>query len=103
YCELMKWNEVYVSRILKCDSTEKTLAIWEEMQNKAFISYKVDPKMINASISDFKELSIEDQKRFLIEILDKNQLYVNFSEINDADYTISDIDKKINYAFYGEV
>jgi hypothetical protein len=41
------------------------------MQKKAFISYKVDPKSINENISDFKELSLKDQKRFLIEILDK--------------------------------
>ena len=46
---------------------------------------------------------IKDQKRFLIEILDKNQLYVNYSEIDDKDYNISDTDKKLNKMFYGEV
>ncbi len=73
------------------------------MQKKAFIRYKVDPKSINENISDFKELSLKDQKRFLIEILDKNQLYVNYSEIDDKDYNISDTDKKLNKMFYGEV
>jgi len=56
-------------------------------------SYKVDIKAVdeNAPSSakatagkiDFDDLSIEDQKRFLLECLDKNHLYVNYSEIDD--------------------
>jgi len=103
YCELMELNEAYINKIKKVDTTKEILSIWEEMQKKAFISYKVDPKSINENISDFKELSLKDQKRFLIEILDKNQLYVNYSEIDDKDYNISDTDKKLNKMFYGEV
>lgn len=48
------------------------------------------------------ELSISDQKRLLVETLDKNQLYVNYSEIDDKDYQVSESDKKINRMFYGE-
>lgn len=103
YCELMEENEAFISRIQKAQTTEELATIWEEMQQKAFISYKVDPKSINEAISDFKELSLDDQKRFLIEILDKNQLYVNYSEIEDKDYEVSETDKKLNKMFYGEV
>ena len=46
-------------------------------------------------------LGLADQKRFLLEILDKNQLYVNLSEIDDADYQVSDEDKRLNRQFYG--
>ncbi len=48
-------------------------------------------------------MSIKDQKTLPIEILDKNQLYVNYSEIDDKDYKVSDTDKKLNKMFYGEV
>jgi len=34
--------------------------------------------------------------------LDKNQLYVNLSEIDDARFKISGQDKAMNKAFYGE-
>ncbi|AHC14500.1 hypothetical protein L21SP2_1095 [Salinispira pacifica] len=71
------------------------------MQDKAFISYKVDIKTINASIDEFEKLPFKDQKRFLIETLDKNMLYVPYSEIDDVDYSISDEDKKLNHKFYG--
>ena len=98
----MEWNEAYISEIKKAKTTKELIALWEEMQKKAFISYKVDPKTINANISGFKELSIGEQKRFLIETLDKNQLYVNYSEIDDKDYQVSETDKKINRMFYGD-
>jgi len=34
--------------------------------------------------------------------LDKNQLYVNLSEIDDSDFGVSEKDKKLNRLFYGE-
>jgi len=46
-------------------------------------------------------LSIGDQKRFLFECLDKNHLYVNYSEIDDGEYVVSERDKKLNEDFYG--
>ena len=39
-------------------------------------------------------------KNYLLEIIDKNQLYVNYSEIEDVRYKISEEDKALNYSFY---
>ncbi len=103
YLELMELNEVYINKIKYAKTSKELITIWEEMQCKAFISYKIDSKIVNSYITEFKKLSIEEQKRLLIEILDKNQLYVNYSEINDIDYQVTDIDKRINRMFYGEV
>ncbi|MFH0990348.1 MAG: site-specific DNA-methyltransferase [bacterium] len=100
--ELMHWNDAYISQIKKAKTTKELLAFWEEMQERAFISYKVDPETINDNIASFKELSLADQKRFLIEVLDKNQLYVNYSEIDDKEYGVSETDKILNRQFYGE-
>lgn len=101
YCELAKANQEYIDKIQEAKDTKSLLKIWKTMQDKAFISYKVDIKTINASIAEFEKLPLEDQKRFLIETLDKNMLYVPYSEIDDADYSISDEDKKLNHKFYG--
>lgn len=101
YCELMQHNEAYIDRIQKAKTTKDLRGIWNEMQDKAFISYKVDVKAINENISDFEKLNLDEQKRFLVEILDKNQLYVNYSEIDDKEYGVSEPDKKLNRKFYG--
>ena len=46
-------------------------------------------------------LSIDDQKRFLMELLDKNMLYVNLCDMDDAEFAVSDADKAFTKSFYG--
>ena len=100
YLELMKWNENFAERIQKARTKEELKNIWETMNKKAFLSYKVDIKTIDEHAKDFEDLSIEDQKRFLLECLNKNHWYVDYSEINDETYKVSEEDKKLNREFY---
>jgi len=100
YLELMKWNENFVEKIQAAKTKEELKNLWETMKEKAFLSYKVDIKTIDEHAKDFDDLSIEDQKRFLLECLDKNHLYVNYSEIDDEEYEVSEEDKKLNREFY---
>ncbi|MBO5829188.1 MAG: site-specific DNA-methyltransferase [Paludibacteraceae bacterium] len=100
YCELAKANQQFADDIEQASSTEELSTIWEQMQETGFLSWKVNPKEIDANAEDFTSLAIEDQKRFLIECLDKNLLYVPYSEIDNAEYGISENDKKINNQFY---
>lgn len=101
YCELAQANQVFVDAIQSAKSAEELLAIWNTMQEKAFLSYRVNPKAFDDSKNEFVELSLADQKKFLIETLDKNMLYVPLSEIDDETYEISDADKSLNKKFFG--
>lgn len=101
YCELAQANQVFIEAIQSAKSSDELLAIWSTMQDKAFLSYRVNPKAFDESKSEFIELSIEDQRKFLIETLDKNMLYVPLSEIDDETYSISDADKALNKKFFG--
>ncbi|GAW87548.1 adenine-specific DNA-methyltransferase [Bathymodiolus platifrons methanotrophic gill symbiont] len=103
YCELTQHNANIIDKIEQEDTTEALKSIWQEIEKTGFISYKINPETINENIHEFEALTIEEQKQFLIAVLDKNQLYVNYSEIEDEDYQISDEDKKLNKQFYGEV
>ena len=49
------------------------------------------------------EESLDNQKKFLMELLDMNLLYVNYHEIDDEEYGISDDDKLFTKSFYEEV
>ena len=100
YCELAKANQTFVDSITAATTTKQLATIWHTMQEKAFLSYQVDVASINASVHDFNALPIEDQKRFLIEVLDKNLLYVPLSEMDDKTYGISETDKALNRAFF---
>jgi len=100
YLELMKWNENFVEKIQKAKTKDELKKLWETMEEKAFLSYKVDIKTVDENAKDFEDLSIKNQKRFLFECLDKNHLYVNYSEIDDEEYGVSEEDKKLNKEFY---
>lgn len=100
YCELAKANQQFADDIEHASSSEELVTIWEQMQETGFLSWKVNPKEINANADDFTTLAIEDQKHFLIECLDKNLLYIPYSEIDNAEFGISESDKKINNQFY---
>ncbi|UYZ58171.1 hypothetical protein [Hymenobacter latericus] len=50
---------------------------------------------------EFAALPLPEQKRVLLDCLDKNRLYVNLSEMEDADYGLSATDIALNRTFYG--
>lgn len=94
-------NEAFVQKIKKTKDTKELLKIWEEMKKHAFLSYRVDEKLFDENLDEFKELSVEQQNKLLVECLDANNLYVNYSEMQDSQYDVSKEDKKINERFYG--
>lgn len=102
YCELMKFNEEAIEIINNAQDMHGLLKIWGEMCEKYFLDYNVEVKKFNDNVEEFKELQIGDQKKVLIEMLNKNQLYVNLSEINDSDFKVSKEDKELNKKFYSD-
>lgn len=100
YLELMQWNERYAKKILAAQDSDVIQSVWQEMRTKANLSYRLDLRRFNEAAKDFSDLSLEEQKRFLMEVLDKNQLYVNLSEMDDETYGISDDIKSLNRKFY---
>jgi adenine-specific DNA-methyltransferase len=103
YCELASANQRFVDAIEAATTTEQLKIIWADMQATGFLSWKVKPQEVDENISDFAELTLDDQKRFLIECLDKNLLYVPLSEINNKEFGISENDKNLNSDFYSIV
>jgi len=100
YLELKKYNQIFIENIEKAKNTDTLLKIWEQMKAKSFLNYNVDIKKQEEHIEDFKTLSLQDQKKHLCELLDKNQLYVNLSSLNDADFKCSEEEKKVTNDFY---
>ena len=100
YCELAKSNMELIEKIHSINNDKEITTLWEKIQEKGFISYKINPNNFDINQASFKELSLEDKKRFLIEVLDKNQLYVNFSEINDTDFNLPKEVKQFNSQFH---
>ena len=103
----MKYNEAFIERIQAAKNSKELLKIWQDMAEGSFLNWYVNPEMPEEAAKDFEaigkeENGLEKQKHRLAELLDKNQLYVNLSEIDDAQFKASKEDKALNKAFYGE-
>lgn len=100
YAELKNDAQDFKNAISEATTTEELLELFEMAKKSSFLSYRIDPKKLKQT--DFELLSLAEQKQILSEIIDNNNLYVNYSDIDDRDYRISDEDKKLNHAFYGK-
>ena len=108
YCELMKYNEAFMDKIQSAKTSKELVKIWKYIAENSFLNWYVNPEMPEDAVDDFIEIGeqangLEKQKKLLAELLNKNQLYVNLSEIDDEDFKVSDKDKKLNQSFYGGV
>ena len=70
------------------------------MKNVSFLNYNIDLKEQDKAIDELKTHSIEVQKQKLASILDKNQLYVSISNMEDAQYGVTQEEKEFTKAFY---
>lgn len=102
FFQLAKLNQTIVEEIEAATDDTTLSDIYGRMVKSGFISYKVNPADIDAAADDYAALSLNDKKRFLMEILDKNLLYVNYCDIDDEEFGISDEDKAFTRSFYRE-
>lgn len=100
YAEIKNDAQDFKNSIFEATTTEELLELFEIAKKSSFLSYRIDPKKLKAS--EFEKLSLAEQKQILSEIIDNNNLYVNYLDIDDIDYGISAQDKKLNHAFYGK-
>ena len=101
-CELMQYNQTYINNIQAAQSSEELVALWKDIAENSFLNWYVNEQMPQEAVKDFIAIDdVEKQKHLLAELLDKNQLYVNLSEIADVDFGVSEEDRALNGAFYG--
>ena len=100
YCELAAANQNFVDEIFAAESTDDLKKIWERMQQTGFLSWKVEPKQFEENAKAFEELSLDDQKLFLVECLDKNLLYIPLSEVDNDEFGLDSRDRELTRKFY---
>ena len=102
YCELKELNQDYIKQIQNAWSDPQLIELYNKISKSKFINSKVKPSDIESNVSDFESLSTESKRKLLIQLLDLNMLYVNYSDIDDEEYKVSDSDKSFNRSFYGD-
>ena len=102
YCELAELNQRFADRIQTAQAADLP-GLWQEMQQTGFISYCVRPQDIDPAAEDFAALPLDDRRALLMELLDKNQLYINRCDMEDETFAVPEADQAFTRSFYGEV
>lgn len=103
YAELMEKNQGYLKDLLAAKDINELDTVYKRMKVGADFDFRVDLDKYEND-AERKTLPFAEQKRLLVKLLDKNQLYYNFNNIDDADVRdlISDNDYQFNQSFYGK-
>ena len=100
YAELMEKNQGYLKDLQKSESIQELMEVYNRMKENADIDFRLDLEKFEEEINNFN--SLDERRRELVRILDKNQLYYNYANIDDANVRdlISDNDYEFNKSFY---
>lgn len=102
YCELKKLNDNYIEKILS--ATGKDLGnIYDEISKSVFVNFNTSLQILNKNKEEFNNLDLESQRKILIDILDMNMLYQNYSDMEDNKYNTLAEDAIFNKSFYEEI
>lgn len=105
YCELAKWNEKAKEEIQNAKDLPALVKLFDTLYEKYFLNYNVKIKDFKDKIvkeENFKKLTLSQQKKMFLTMLDLNQMYVNEGEMADKKYGISTEDQKLTKAFYSK-
>lgn len=102
YCELLEQNNSLINEIKEANDKNIT-KLYEKITNSSLaLNYKLNPETLKniKNIELFNALDLDDKKKILIEFLDKNLLYINYSEIEDKEKNVSAEDIEFTKSFY---
>lgn len=99
YCELKENGQELVNYVL--DANENSIdEIKEKIINDDRIISYITKNEIKKADEEFNNLSLEEKKKALITLIDKNKLYINYSDIDDMNYKVTKDEKSFTKSFY---
>lgn len=99
YCELLE-NGTELLEKIECSTEENILAIRDEIIEDHRIIPQITKEEFKEVQSEFEDLDFINKKKILSKLIDKNKLYVNLSDIDDENYSVTENDKKFTKSFY---
>ena len=100
YFELKKYNQEYIDRIMEATSLKELEDIYVEMRNNAFLKFWFDRSHFEKD-EDFRQLDLDGRKEALADVLDENQLYLNYADMGDTRHKVTADEKVLTDKFYG--
>lgn len=101
--EIAQHNEIAKEKIINAKNYEEIKNYFEEICDKFFLRYNLNIKEFEEKIiesEEFKNLDLEKQKEIFISLLDPNQMYINYSNMEDKKYKLNKKDIELTREFY---
>ena len=99
YCELLENASTLIEKIQS--ASEKVIS---EIKSEIYADERIIPYITRAELEkadeEFASLELEEKKKTLISLVDKNKLYVNYSDMDDESYDIRESDRAFTKSFY---
>lgn len=100
YVELAEQGEQLMCELQDATTTDEVRGVLDRATERGLLRPSVLPEQLTNSVAQFAELSLEDQKRVVAELIDKNRLYINASDAEDVELGLSEADIAFTKSFY---
>lgn len=101
YFELMENGHELINEVENADENNI-----KDVKEKIYKDERIIPYITREELEkadkDFEELNLEEKKKILIKLVDKNKLYVNYSDMDDQTFNVTEEDKRFTKSFYEE-
>lgn len=104
YAELMEKNQGYLKDVQHAETTKQLENVVNRMiVGGADFDFRVDVEKVMQD-PEYQAMSLADKKQLMVKVIDKNQLYYAYSDMEDRDVQelMSESDIAFNKSFYGE-
>lgn len=104
YAELMEKNQGYLKDVQHAETSEQLEDVISRMiEGSADFDFRVDIDKVLQD-AEYQSFTLDDKKKLIIKIIDKNQLYYAYSDLEDKEVQslMSESDIAFNKSFYEE-
>lgn len=100
YVELAEQGEKLMVELQEAGSANEVQRVLQKATAQGLLRTSALPSDLKSNENEFDELSLIDQKNVVAELIDKNRLYVNASDIEDDDLELDLADIAFTKSFY---
>lgn len=101
YCELAERSETLAGKLQLAENSEDVLAVLDQATDDGLLRPSILPDDLKKTRDDFLQFSLQEQKQLVMELLDKNKLYINLCDLDDEEMQVSEEDRAFTRSFYG--
>ncbi|HLV91636.1 MAG TPA: site-specific DNA-methyltransferase, partial [Aequorivita sp.] len=100
YFELHDIIESFIDDLSICKTKPEVIDLVIKNLDKNIFKYNLTQDLKKVLKSEAKNHSLQEFKTYILSIIDFNQAYHSYSEIDDSDYKVSEKDKILTAKFY---